>query len=70
MNWQLNQDSSMVECQARDLKVRGSNPGPGSNFSLELKIVILQGTNYRFIFTCQFDLKISYLCINKAKLVR
>ena len=25
----------MVECQARDLEVRGSNPGPGLNFSLE-----------------------------------
>ena len=25
----------MVERQARDLKVRGSNPGPGSNVCLE-----------------------------------
>ena len=28
----------MVERQARDLEVRGSNPGPGSNFSLESKM--------------------------------
>ena len=27
----------MVERHARDLEVRGSNPGPGSNFSLEFK---------------------------------
>ena len=30
----------MVERQARDLEVRDSNPGPGSNFSLESKTVI------------------------------
>ena len=30
----------MVERQARDLEVRGSNPVPGSNFSLEFKIYI------------------------------
>ena len=28
----------MVKLYARDLEVRGSNPGPGSNFSLELKL--------------------------------
>ena len=28
----------MVECQARDLEVRGSNPGSDSNFSLEFNI--------------------------------
>ena len=27
----------MVERQARDLEVLSSNPGPGSNFSLEFK---------------------------------
>ena len=27
----------MVEHQARDLEVRGSNPGPGPNFSIEFK---------------------------------
>ena len=27
----------MVERQARDMEVRGSNPGPGSSFSLEFK---------------------------------
>ena len=31
----------MVERQARDLEVRGSNPGPGSNFSLELKFKMM-----------------------------
>ena len=31
----------MVERQARDLEVRDSNPGPGSNFSLELKKISL-----------------------------
>ena len=36
------------------LEVQGLNPGPGSNFSLEF--VILQGTNHRFVFTCQFYL--------------
>ena len=54
----------MVERQARDLKVRGSNPGPGSNFSLEFKIVILQATNYRFVFIYQSDLEIYiYVCV-------
>ena len=27
-----------LESQARDLEVRGSNPGTGSNFSLEFKL--------------------------------
>ena len=27
----------MVERKARDLEVQDSNPGPGSNFSLEIK---------------------------------
>ena len=50
----------MVKRQARDLENRRSNPGSGSNFSLEFKILILQGTNYRFVFTCQFELKILF----------
>ena len=29
----------MVERQDRNLEVRGSNPGPGSNFSLEFKLL-------------------------------
>ena len=29
----------MVERQARDQEVRGSNPGPGSNFSLEFQYI-------------------------------
>ena len=29
--------AQVAERQARDLEVRGSNPGPGSNFSLEFK---------------------------------
>ena len=35
VNWQLNQNSSIVEHQARDLEVRGSSPGSGSNFLLK-----------------------------------
>ena len=31
----------MAERQAIDLEVRGSNPGPGSNFSLEFKEDVL-----------------------------
>ena len=31
------------------------NPGPGSNYSLEIKMVISQGT--KFVFTYQVDLK-------------
>ena len=27
----------MIERQARDLEAQGSNPGPGSNFSLRLE---------------------------------
>ena len=45
----------MVEHQARDLVVQGSNPGPGSNFSLKIS----QGTNYKLVFSYQFDLKTS-----------
>ena len=33
MGWSGNLDSSMVKKrQASDLEIRGSNPGPGSNF--------------------------------------
>ena len=35
---QLNQIAQMVDCHARDLEVRGLNPGPGLNFSLEFKL--------------------------------
>ena len=35
VNWTL--ITQTVERQARDLEVRGSNPGPGPNFSLEIK---------------------------------
>ena len=31
------------------------------SFKFKRNIVILQDTNYRFVFTCQFDLKISVL---------
>ena len=31
----------MVERQAKDLDIRGSNPGPGLNFSLEIKKFLL-----------------------------
>ena len=47
----------MVEHQARDPDIRGSNPGSSSNFLLKSKILISQATNYKFIFTYQFDLK-------------
>ena len=30
----------MVERQARDLEVRGSNPGPSLNISLEFKLYV------------------------------
>ena len=30
----------MVERQAKDVEVRGSNPGPGSNFSHEFKMIL------------------------------
>ena len=29
----------MTERQASNLEVRGSNPGPGSNFSLEFQLI-------------------------------
>ena len=48
----------VVVCDARDLEVQGSNPSLGPNFSLEIKTVISQGTNYKFVFTYQFDFKI------------
>ena len=35
MNWNGNLDRSI----GSDLEIRGSNPGSGSNFSLEIKIV-------------------------------
>ena len=31
----------MVQRQARDMEVRVSNPGPGTNFSLEFKMITL-----------------------------
>ena len=36
VNW--TRISQVVERHARDLELRGSNPGPGSNFSLEFKM--------------------------------
>ena len=36
MNWQLSQDSSMVERKVRDMEVQGLSPGSGSNFSLDI----------------------------------
>ena len=41
----------MVECQARDLEVRGSNPGPGSNFSLEFKISFISHLEFKIYKT-------------------
>ena len=34
----------MVEHQTRDLEVRGLNPGPDSNFSLEFKLNLKRNT--------------------------
>ena len=41
----------MVESQAGDLEVQGSNPGPGSNFSPEFKMVLykLYPKNMQFL---------------------
>ena len=47
----------MVKRHASDLEVWGSNPNPGSNFLLKSKIVISQGTNYKFVSTYEFDIK-------------
>ena len=44
----------MVERQARDLEVRGSNPGPGSNLSLEFK------------FKCTYDDNVQHVGKTKA----
>ena len=41
----------MVDCQARDMEVRGSNPGLVRIFLLKSKIVISQDTNYKFVST-------------------
>ena len=46
----------MVECQTRDLEVQDSNPSQVQIFLLHLNC-ISQGTNYKFVFTCQFNLK-------------
>ena len=32
----------MIKCQVRDLEVRGSNPGPGSNFALDINNEVYQ----------------------------
>ena len=37
---QINKWIELVERQAKDMEVRGSNSGPGSNFSLEKIITI------------------------------
>ena len=42
--------AQVVERRARNPEVRGSNPGSGSKFSLEiLQCKISQGTNYEFV---------------------
>ena len=40
----------VVERQARDLEVRGSNPGPGSNFSLELEFELFNNMYEQNVF--------------------
>ena len=47
-----------VERQSRDLEVRGSNPDPDLNFSLDYIILVSPGTNYKLVFTYQFDLEV------------
>ena len=39
----------MVKRQTRELQVRVSNSGPGSNFDFKSKIVIPQGTHYKIV---------------------
>ena len=46
----------MVERHAKDLEVRGSNPGPGSNFSFEFKFL----TSIEDIFSRNVDAAIDY----------
>ena len=58
------EDSDGIE--NRDSEVLGSNPGAGSNFSFEFKIVILQGTKCRFVFICQCDLKSNTISSNSS----
>ena len=36
MSWHENQDSSSAERRSRNPEARGSNPGSGSSFSLEI----------------------------------
>ena len=33
--------AQVIECQATDLEIRGSNPGTGSKFSLEFKLIFI-----------------------------
>ena len=50
------------EPQARDLEIRGSNPGPGSNFSLE-------ESNYiRYFYAMNFPLHCYHITLKSTKL--
>ena len=50
----------MVERQARDLEVRGSNPGPGSNLCLEFEKNQLRQKSFT---DCNVLPKISFLVL-------
>ena len=52
--------AQVVERQARDLEVRGSNPGPGSNFSLEFKLQFLKAQTIVLYLLVSLILKYDY----------
>ena len=53
----------MVECQARGLEVLGSNPGPVSNFSLELKLKFFMAQTIGLYLLVNLSLKEQHLYI-------
>ena len=57
----------MVERQARDLDVRGPNPGPGSNFSFELKKNSLRQIAHQHYFAPRLGAKRVILVIKRNK---
>ena len=60
----------MVERQARDLELRGSNPGPGSNFSLELELNYLQSVNESLWTACTSTFPAIYTFLQLPGLLR
>ena len=45
------------------LYIRITSGGLSSNFSLEIKIIISQCTNYGFVFSYQSDLKLQFMLV-------